>query len=243
MTRFQIMSDLHFEFHADHGREFVAKLDPAGVDALILAGDVCPAGRLAEALRRFCDKYPRVFYVVGNHEFYGYSRTEVERAIDQVSRARANLAVLDEGRVHEAGGRRVLGCALWFPDDPSNARYEHLLNDFSHVPRFRDWIYATNERHVAWLRASVRAGDVVVTHHLPSARCVAPRFAGSSLNRFFVCPMDDVLDRGPALWVHGHTHDLIDLVLPSGTRVVCNPFGYATSEVNARFDPRKIVEL
>ena len=46
------------------------------------------------------------------------------------------------------------------------------------------------------------------------------------------------------LWVHGHTHDSFDYTV-DGTRVVCNPRGYAKAGVdeNPRFDPDFIVEI
>jgi len=237
------MSDLHFEFHADRGRSFVGRLDPAGVDALILAGDITVAADLVDALTWFCERFPYVFYVMGNHELYGYSRTMAEQELRRAAGLNRNLFVLDGTTVHGLDGRRFLGCALWFPHHPSNQQYEHLLNDFALIPRFRSWVYDTNLKHAAWLRGNVREGDVVVTHHLPSERSIAARFRGSELNRFFVSPMEDVLARRPGLWVHGHTHEPADYVHPSGTRVVCNPFGYVGSERNERFDDRLIVDV
>ncbi|MEO8655932.1 MAG: metallophosphoesterase, partial [Ramlibacter sp.] len=46
------------------------------------------------------------------------------------------------------------------------------------------------------------------------------------------------------LWIHGHTHDSFDYRM-NGTRVVCNPRGYAKNGVNenARFDPDFIAEV
>ena len=241
--RLQIMSDLHFEFHRDRGRSFVKGLDAQGVDALILAGDLATASGLADALTWFCERFPIVFYVMGNHELYGSPRTATRREVSRAAAHNQNLRVFDGRKVHDLGGRRFVGCTLWFGFDPENERYEHLLNDFEMIPRFRDWVYEVNRDHVAWLRKNVRAGDVVVTHHLPTERSIADRFRGSQLNRFFVCPIDDVLMRRPALWVHGHTHETMDYRHPSGTRVVCNPFGYAGHERNGAFVDRLIVEL
>lgn len=46
------------------------------------------------------------------------------------------------------------------------------------------------------------------------------------------------------LWIHGHTHDSFDYRL-NGTRVLCNPRGYARDGVNenALFDPQLVVEV
>jgi hypothetical protein len=47
-----------------------------------------------------------------------------------------------------------------------------------------------------------------------------------------------------ALWVHGHTHDSFDYEV-NGTRVVCNPRGYARNGINENvgFDPNFCVAV
>ena len=74
---------------------------------------------------------------------------------------------------------------------------------------------------------------------------IHPRFAGSPLNLCFVSDLESMLDADRVdLWIHGHTHDSFDYVL-NGTRVVCNPRGYAVGGVNEnwRFDPDFIVDV
>ena len=46
------------------------------------------------------------------------------------------------------------------------------------------------------------------------------------------------------LWVHGHTHDSFDYEV-NGTRVLCNPRGYAKDgrNENARFDVNLCVDV
>jgi Icc-related predicted phosphoesterase len=84
---------------------------------------------------------------------------------------------------------------------------------------------------------------VVVTHHLPSKKSVAKRFADSPLSACFVSNLDQLFGK-MAIWVHGHTHDNFDYVT-NGTRVVCNPRGYVTRRgaENAGFNPSMIVEV
>ena len=50
--------------------------------------------------------------------------------------------------------------------------------------------------------------------------------------------------RHAALWLHGHTHDSFDYRI-NGTRVVCNPRGYARNGINenALFDPSLTLEV
>jgi len=68
-----------------------------------------------------------------------------------------------------------------------------------------------------------------------------PRYAGSPMNRFFLCEVEDVIARGqPSLWVHGHTHASCDNRM-GRTRVVCNPAGYHRENVD--FQPQLVVEV
>jgi hypothetical protein len=72
-----------------------------------------------------------------------------------------------------------------------------------------------------------------------------PRFADSLLNASFVSDAKHLIDGSRArLWIHGHTHDSFDYVL-NGTRVVCNPRGYARDGVNEnrRFDANFSIEI
>jgi hypothetical protein len=73
---------------------------------------------------------------------------------------------------------------------------------------------------------------VVITHHAPSPKSIHPRFEGSPLNACFVSDAERLLDgRRARLWIHGHTHDSFDYEV-NGTRVLCNPRGYAKDGVN-----------
>ena len=71
--KLQIMSDLHFEMHADGGAGFIRELDATGVDVLVLAGDITMAGQyedLASVFGPLAQKYRHILYVPGNHEYY-----------------------------------------------------------------------------------------------------------------------------------------------------------------------------
>lgn len=229
--RVQLLSDLHVEFYRDRGAALVDSFDPTGVDVLVLAGDVGTADTIVPALRWFCARYAgaTVLFVLGNHEWYG-STTDggVLVAVRALEAEVPNLRVLDD-RVVEAGGVRFAGSTLWFRDAPDTYLYRRALSDFGQIREFDPWVYEANRRSEAFLRGvlSARMADVVVTHHLPSERCVAPQYKGSAYNRFFVCPLADELppEHLPRFWLYGHTHTPADEV-HDGCRFVCNPLGY-----------------
>jgi hypothetical protein len=110
-------------------------------------------------------------------------------------------------------------------------------------------VAARFERDAAWLAdrlATPHPGPtVVVTHHAPARPSLHPRFAGSLLSACFVSDLERLMGAERVrCWIHGHTHDSFDYRL-HGTRVLCNPRGYARGgvEENPRFDPRLAVEI
>ncbi len=247
MTRLWVMSDLHLESHRDGGRAFIESLEPPECDALVLAGDILSlkdfetARRLLEAFAR---KAPRLLFVPGNHEYYLTSPEQAEAVLAELERALPTLDVLRAGRVVELhGGQRVLGDTMWFEHSDSWRQWRRYLMDFRTIEGFEPWVY---ERHAAWVRfaqSELRRGDVVVTHHLPSQRSVHPKFADSPLNPFFVSDRSSLIaERQPALWIHGHTHERVDVHVGQ-TRIVANPHGYLREERDTRFDEALVVEV
>lgn len=240
--RIQVISDVHVEFHRDGGRSFVESLDPTGVDVVVVAGDLGTLHTITPALEMFCGVFPEVVYVTGNHEYYQSSWKPVEDRLGALAARVSNFHWLND-TVVVIGGQRFVGGTLWFDRDERGHYYRREMNDFGIIAGFEPEVYERNARTVAFLEGEVRAGDVVVTHHLPSERSIDPKYARSPLNAYFCHDMSGLIERAkPLLWVHGHTHESCDYVQGS-TRVVCNPFGYVGYELNRRYVERLVVEV
>lgn len=229
-----------------------------GADLVILAGDVARPERAIAWASRIAKP---VLYVAGNHEFYGGS---IEGTAAELKRRAAgtHVRVLDCDET-VIDGVRFLGATLWTDflvagegeaREAAIREAQRFMRDFSVVrmgeapftPEASATLFA---QHARWLEARLAAPHpgrtVVITHHAPSARSIHPRFEGSRLNACFVSDAERLLDgRRACLWIHGHTHDSFDYVV-HGTRVLCNPRGYAKDGVNenASFDPELIVEI
>ena len=226
--RVQLLSDLHFEYDDDGGEAFARSVEVAG-DVLVLAGDVIPlvsADWVARAFGWFCARFRHVVFVPGNHEYYRTSPTAAHALLLACAGTLPNLHVLNPG-LAVIDGTRFVGGTLWFPPTPDEQRYRGFLTDFSIIRDFVPWVHETHAAQLAYLRDNVRAGDIVVTHHLPHPKSTPRMFVDSPLNRFFVAgDAGEVLARaGARLWLHGHTHAARDYVVGT-TRVVCNPRGY-----------------
>jgi predicted phosphodiesterase len=253
-VKLNVLSDLHLS---------LAALPPPQSDAeiVILAGDVA---RPAEAIAWARELRKPVLYVPGNHEFYGGSVAGTREALQRLARG-TNVRILDDAEV-VCGGVRFLGSTLWtdfllFGDgDPREAAMregQRFMRDFTRI-RLRDDspspftpadAAALFDVHARWLASRLAgacpAPTVVITHHAPSPRSIHPRFAGSPINACFVSNAEHLLDGNRVrLWIHGHTHDSFDYFV-NGTRVVCNPRGYAKNGVNenAGFDANFCVDV
>ncbi len=249
--KLNILSDLHLS-------QGGLPVPGEGADLVILAGDIARPERAIG----WASRIPKpVLYVPGNHEFYGHS---IEDALAELKRLAAgtNVRVLDCGAAL-IDGVRFLGATLWTDFLAAGGREtreaamreaQRFMRDFSVVrmsgmPFTPEASSALFARHAAWLEARLaephHGPTVVVTHHAPSPKSIHPRFAGSLINACFVSDAEHLLDgRRARLWVHGHTHDSFDYAV-NGTRVLCNPRGYAKDGVNenACFDASLIVEI
>lgn len=251
--KLNVLSDLHLSQGA------LAR--PANeADLVILAGDIA---RPEPAIEWACALGKPVLYVPGNHEFYGASLDSTRRALKDLAAGSA-VRVLDDDEV-VIDGVRFLGSTLWTDfmllgqDGKAGAQAEaaRSIRDFSRIfvddalrqPFTPADSAALFERHARWLErrlAQPHPGPtVVITHHAPAPGSIHPRFAGSPINACFVSDARHLLDGTRVqLWIHGHTHDSFDYQV-NGTRVVCNPRGYASNGINenARFDLDFVVGL
>ncbi len=240
--KLRILSDLHFEFHPDAGRGFVRSLQVEPDEVLVLAGDLATPELLPQSLDLLCQRFRHVVFVAGNHEYYGRSPDEVHEILRAAVGRNANLHWLESAAVM-IEEQRFVGATLWFGEEAGEQPGRHFLNDFAVIDDFEPWVYSQHERAVAYLSRTIRATDVVITHHLPAQACVSPKWRSSPLNPFFVHDMEPLIRaRQPKLWVHGHTHSAVDVKVGQ-TRVVANPLGYVGHEAQDGFIDRLVVEV
>ncbi len=253
--KLHILSDLHL------GVQGMAR-PRTDADVVVLAGDIA---RPREAVAWALGFEQPVLYVPGNHEFYGGSIGETTRELSRLC-AGTHVRVLDNGTT-VLGGVRFLGTTLWTDfrlrgdgerQAEAMAEAQRFMRDFSRIrsglapggplltPQDTAELFAANAAWIAEELSKPHAGPtVLITHHAPSPRSIHPRFADSSLNACFVSAGEHLVRASRAqLWIHGHTHDSFDYRL-DGTRVVCNPRGYAKDGVNENpcFDPCLTIEV
>ena len=224
----QIVSDLHFEFNP------VPDL-AAGV-VVVVAGDLAEIRHpwlLAEAVQAW-ESDEHILYVPGNHEYYGADIDEGRQILAGQCRIHG-VTLLDPGAVTIAGVR-FIGATLWtdfrlngIANEPgAHAEAQRRISDFNGAIRQREGArrfttFESVRRHEAErafiereLTAATETGTsaVVITHHAPTPRSVGPRFEGDPCNAAFASDLEGVIAQyQPPLWIHGHMHNRVDVVL------------------------------
>lgn len=240
-------------------------------DIVVLAGDIHNGTAAVDwAERAFAGK--TVLYVPGNHEYYDGEYHEVAEALRERT-AGSNVRLLDNDEA-VIGGVRFLGSTLWtdfelFGEETLVPAIEESLKyvvDFRAIRYGADMLFTPEHSLVlhrkarAWLSEKLGSRfpgkTVVITHHAPHPDSVHPKWGASLTSAAFVSNLGELLG-GPALWIHGHTHDGFDYRV-NGTRVIANPMGYRTSNwkqardgsvpasvsyENPKFDPALVVEV
>ena len=252
--KLNILSDLHLS-------QGELALPANDADLVVLAGDI---DRPVQAVAWASRLGKPVLYVPGNHEFYGGSIEGTTAQLKRLAKGTAIRVLDDDSQL--IGNVRFLGSTLWTdfllfgPGPQRQAATDAALRYMRDYSRIRLRVASPQpftpldsaalfQRHAAWLAGELAkphdGPTVVITHHAPSRSSIHPRFAQSLINACFVSDAQHLLDgKRVGLWIHGHTHDSFDYVL-NGTRVVCNPRGYArgATNENAAFDPDFMVEV
>ncbi|KAI4151995.1 MAG: hypothetical protein LQ340_003159 [Diploschistes diacapsis] len=246
--KFQVLSDLHLEICNQYSTYTI----PVRAPNLILAGDI---GRLADYtsylsfVTRQCAQFALVFLVLGNHEFYGTSRSEglrLAQKLQSESALNGRLVVLHQRRF-DVGDVMILGCTLNSRVTPAAEKVVGMaVADFR---RIGDWTVAQHneafDEDVRWLREQVRlvqrennerklgnedrqAQILVVTHHAPALRGTSRSSQeGSAIVSAFATDLVPGLGDfvGVDCWVYGHTHYSNAFKL-GGVRLISNQRGY-----------------
>jgi Icc-related predicted phosphoesterase len=256
--RLWVFSDLHLAF-----ADVATPLEIPAADVCVVAGDIHVKGpeRSITWLAEHVCPYMPVVFVAGNHEYYHAGYTESLARGREVAAGIENLHVLENGEV-KIDDVLFSGATLWTDFElmghrPFVVHYcELMTNDYHEIAlmrkprRVRLRVPHTVNFHresrkflEGFLDRHRGSCTVVVTHHAPSRYSIAPRFENDISSAAFASDLAAlIIERGPAVWVHGHLHDRFDYKLGK-TRVLCNPKGNPGERHFEDFDFAKVVEV
>ena len=235
--------DFISDIHLSHYKQAVSEPSKHG-DTLVVAGDIDgdDIQQSIDWLLSQANNYKHVVVVLGNHDYYGST-------IEQTNKKWTDhQEVLTSHNIHVLINRTIviddvlfIGTTLWsdiYAQGNSSAyRCKKLLNDFRQIKQFTLSKYQEAfKTNLAWLdtQLSLQSAGwekriVVITHHLPSFKCIHNEYKSSPINVGFASSLDNThsqfFNGNVDVWIHGHTHKPIDTMIGQ-TRVLCNPRGY-----------------
>ena len=253
--KLQIVSDLHLDSY-DHPYKVLDSIYTQA-DVLVMAGDIkctgferhktCLSYQLTNEstiyfLELLAEKFKdrEIIYVPGNHDLWGTSIVEGVKALQEP--IAKNLHVLYNNKI-VINNQEFIGTTLWFRNNPMAPFHWNYYPDFDRIKNFHTTYDDENEIAIDYLSRNMNKDSIVVTHFMPHELSVHEKYRGDPFNMFFLCDISKLIeDCKPKLFVHGHTHERFDYVLPCGSRVVCNPYGYIHERANKPFK-QNIIEI
>ena len=240
--KFQIISDLHLEYYYE--LPDINKIFEIAAPNLILTGDICYF-KHPNFLKFFVEvskNYDKIFYIPGNHEYYAYyeipdiSYSEIDFLIKEKLKHFKNVYFLQKNYI-EIGDIIIGGTTMWCKTDkdPINSPDCKLLENpyFMQIRNkympIMSKIKKINKEQTNWLKDFIKIANeknkkvVVLTHYLPSIKCINEKYRSSPSNEYYYTPCDHLFE-SVDYWIAGHTHTSKD-ILEDGCRIIINPVG------------------
>ncbi|HMI60351.1 MAG TPA: metallophosphoesterase [Puia sp.] len=251
--KIQYCSDLHLEF--PENRKFLARnpLQSVG-DILVIAGDLVPfqdLGKASEFIDFASDHYSAVYWVPGNHEYYGGDISDKPNPLCE--RIRDNFFLVNNHSVTQ-GGVRLVFTTLWSRISPHHEwDIQRSISDFSAI-RYKEEKFTAHgfsflhNESMDFLRGTFREERkeqmVVVSHHVPTLMNYPKVYKSSPLTDAFAVELFDFIeDSAVDYWIYGHHHVNTPEFNIMKTRMLTNQLGYVRLLEHRSFRRDAVVEV
>ncbi len=251
--KIQYTSDLHLEFPANEKFLLANPLIPVG-EILILAGDIVPF-RFIERFSWFFDSisenFKTVYWIAGNHEYYGEDASEKEGEFHIAIRENVFL-VNNFSLVLE--NTKLIFSTLWTRISPQQAYFiKNGLNDFFQIRYGEKLLTVENfnaffEENLKFIQREVSENTskkcIVVTHHVPTYQHYPQEYLNSNINEAFAVDLDSfILDSKIDTWIYGHHHRNVPPFQIGQTTLVTNQLGYVQSKEHLEFQRDCLISI
>jgi predicted phosphodiesterase len=244
--KLQILSDLHIDSYIrqSHPTGHIPKTD---ADIVLVAGDTANSDIgmpwLQEQAARL--QVPLIT-IAGNHEYFNEDVLHFDKKLstwdNYDSESKQGVRFLQCQHI-DIGEVRILGCTLWTDyqyqaNEETRAVAMRFMRDYKQIyagselfsPEMSIQIHAKQRQ---WLKQALITAKalgkktVVMSHHSISPLSVSEKYAELPSNAAFISDLSSWMyeEWAPALWVHGHTHEVFDYHIHK-TRVIVNPRAY-----------------
>ncbi len=204
--KIQIASDLHLEFPENKNWLNKNPIKPVG-DVLILAGDTV-VNRYKDKAKKFFDyihkNFKQIISIPGNHEFY---LGEISYAYPDYSKKISENHIFLNNKAAIIDNVKFICSTLWSHVPEKEAIViENSMNDYRVIYRKLDYeklVIDTgitnkfNKQSIDFIKAELKKDFdgkiVVVTHHMPSRKCLDEDKKYNLLNSAYANDLDELI--------------------------------------------------
>ena len=245
------MKLLHFsDYHYEYFKKF-DKLTVMGLpyhDIIVIGGDFCEFSLFKEKeklvidhlklLKSKCDK---LFWIMGNHEYYGNKKNMVE-VEEYLQKKLPFLTIIGlEPQIEIIENQAIIMSTLWTNFNNYNPmdvlRVRRGINDFSLIrengellePDHILGLYVNNTMTIEqYIREHSEKELYIITHHSPSFKSTADEFVNSPLTSAYSSNLENLMYEYENIkyWLHGHLHNDTAYTINKTTIVGTRPKKY-----------------
>lgn len=249
IMEFQIISDLHLEYY--YTLPDINKIFKKAAPNLILTGDICyfKHPNFLKFFSEISKMYKYIYFVPGNHEYYSHYEipdccfSEIDYIIEEKLKNFKNVYFLQKNYI-ELDNIIIGGATMWCETNKDLINHPHakiLTNDCfmklknKYIPVLSK-IKKINKIHTRWLEDFIKISNeknkkvIVLTHYLPSIKCINKKYKFSPINEFYYTSCDHLFKRVD-YWIAGHTHHSLH-IKEDGCHIIINPVGTPDEETS-----------
>lgn len=251
--KIQYCSDLHLEFVQNSHFIKHYTLIPAG-EVLIFAGDILLFADL-KAHNGFIDfvsdHFEIVYWLPGNHEYYGYDMADKDFVL--IEKIRENVWLVNNVCILYKNVEFIF-TTLWSDISPAHEwEISQTLSDFFTIRkdknRFTTFDYNSLHKQCRYfleeaVRNSTTNRRVVVTHHVPTLFHYPDQYINSTINEAFAVELYDLIESSNAeYWIYGHHHCHVPAFTIGKTTLLTNQLGYVKHGEHIYFEKDAVINL
>lgn len=251
--RIQYCSDLHLEFPENKNYLMKHPLQPSG-EILLLAGDILPFAfnhRNYAFFDMIADNFEAVYWIPGNHEYYGYDIGNTSNPLFE--KIRSNVFLVNNQTI-TCQDVNIICSTLWSHINPVNEHMlQRCLSDFSAITIDGNPLLPAhfNSLHKAGLsfihsetEKNATSKNIVLTHHVPTLYHYPSKYTNSILNEGFAVELHDFIHSSKiSFWLYGHHHFNIPAFKIGNTAMLTNQLGYVRKYEHGSFRNNAFFEI
>lgn len=178
---------------------------------------------------------------------YKYASEWSQRCLDGVNKRRMEQGEKEMMTVEDLNmtyGARGLNDFRWghVEDEFDDRRLKQRL---VRPDDYKKWFEVTFNKMKEIVEANSDKNIIVMTHHCPSPKCIAPRYVENHMNASYVSDLEDFIFKHPNIkaWVCGHVHSqFIGQIGSNKQWIVCNPRGYEKETESNNWNPNTFLD-